>query len=153
MPKKVYRSLFDNNDVYEVEELTDKPAVSTEGVAGVKKDDAEEVTMKQLLDALNEIKGLLTEKKVGDAEKVAGVGEGNAPAVEANVTKVNPVIDEAAESKEAEEKSKEKDEKGAEKEVKDAYSQFSVVSGVKKEDPSVSTQVAFQKRYNNVANK
>lgn len=145
MPKKVYRSLFDSDDVYEVEELADNPEISTKGVAEVKADDAGEVTMKQLFDILTDIKGLLSDKKVGDANEEGAPS--NAPAEEAKVSEAEPVIDEAGEEGEEEDDTK-KDKKG----VKDSYSGFSRVGEAKKVDAVASTQVAFQNRYAKIAN-
>ena len=152
MAKKVYRSLFDNDDVYEVEELTDNPDISTSGIAAVKTEDAGGPgagaghTIEECWDAIQQIRDMLKDSK--------GVKDGNEPAAENKVEplkmeidKTNPVNAQDANGDEDEE------DKETSKEVKDAYSGFTRVGEKKKVDPAVATQVAFQSRYDSVGNK
>lgn len=165
MGKKVYRSLFDSEDVFEVEELTDDPEVSTEGIATVKKDASGEPVQHTVEDCWDAI------QKIADAvgcKLGKGVTDANEPGESTKVTKQNPTIDTKKDSEEGEEddetKNKkvgdaeegeegEEDDKGAAKDVKDAYKPFTSVGEKKKVDTAVATQVAFQHRYDAVANK
>ena len=149
MAKKVYRSLFDSDDVYDVDELTDNPDISTSGVAAVKAEDAGEPgvgahTVEECWDAIQEIRDML--KK--------GVKDGNEPAAENKVEPLNVEIDNAkqvnAQDDDGEEDNKEV---GASKGVKDAYSSFTRVGEKKVVDVATATQVAFQSRYDGVGNK
>ncbi len=157
MSKKVYRSLFDSDDVYEVEQLTDTPDISTEGVAKVA--DAEP-TLRNVLDAINglrdAIRGKLADKEPGDGNKVID------PDLEVDGTKaVNDEDGESGEGKpfEAGGKKAEGKEEGKEggkeasKDVKDSYSGFANSGKNVVKDQIGETQIAFQNRYNNVANK
>lgn len=166
MAKKVYRSLFDSDEVYEVEELTDEPEISTSGVAAVKTDGcggpaagAPVHTVDECWDAIEKLT-----KKVDDAlfGGKSNVKDGNEPATEMKVEpqkveidKSNPVNAQDAdpEEKDAPEDSDKDDDSKASKEVKDTYAAFTRISGGQKVDPATATQIAFQKRYEKVANK
>ena len=143
MSKKIYRSLFDSEDVYEVEELTDNPEVSTEGIATVKKDEGE-ITNKQLYDLICEIRDLF-KKPVTD----------NEPAIENEVAPLKQEIDKTAPVTTNDEDETEKvgEEEKTSKEVTDSYSKFATGVVNKDKDSVVTAQVSFQNRYNKVANK
>jgi len=143
MSKKIYRSLFDSEDVYEVEELTDNPEVSTEGIATVKKDEGE-ITNKQLYDLICEIRDLF-KKPVTD----------NEPAIENEVAPLKQEIDKTAPVTTNDENETEKvvEEEKTSKEVTDSYSKFATGVVNKDKDSVVTAQVSFQNRYNKVANK
>lgn len=142
MSKKIYRSLFDSEDVYEVEELTDNPEVSTEGIATVKKDEGE-ITNKQLYDLICEIRDLF-KKPVTD----------NEPAIENEVAPLKQEIDKTAPVTTNDEDETEKvgEEEKTSKEVTDSYSKFATGVVNKDKDSVVTAQVSFQNRYNKVAN-
>jgi len=142
MSKKIYRSLFDSEDVYEVEELTDNPEVSTEGIATVKKDEGE-ITNKQLYDLFCEIRDLF-KKPVTD----------NEPAIENEVAPLKQGIDKTAPVTTNDENETEKvgEEEKTSKEVTDSYSKFATGVVNKDKDSVVTAQVSFQNRYNKVAN-
>lgn len=145
MSKKIYRSLFDSDDVFEVEELTDETVEEVEATDA----DEDNVSNRQLLDILKDIlEAVKGGSKVTDSdqnENTGGSTKGCEPAGEMKVEPAKTVIDEDDE---------EKVEVEAEKEVKDAYSQFTRVGAVKDSANFIqSTQVAFQNRYNKVANK
>lgn len=156
MPKKVYRSLFDADDVYEVEELTDNPDISTSGIAEVKTEDAGGPaaghTIEECWDAIQGIKDSL--EKLTAKSKVK---DGNEPATEMKVEEQEIDIDSSkpvnANDSDDEDEEEEEVEVKASKDVKDAYSPFTRAGAAKKADPAVATQVAFQKRYDSVANK
>lgn len=167
MSKRIYRSLFDSDDVFEVEEVKDNPDISTEGVAATKQDSGEEVkeekfTLEDCGKAIKALKDEFTEFKKQFEKK-----DNIEPAGGDKVTKQEPVIDgddeiveEGAQTEDAfceecgkevgDEEPKEGDTAQA---VKDAYSKFTKVNDSKSADPRVATQVAFQKRYDSVANK
>ena len=165
MAKKLYRSLFDSDDVFEVEELTDEPEISTSGIAQVKTDecgDPKAATATHTVDECWDAIEKLT-KKVDDAlfGGKSNVKDGNEPATEMKVEpqkveidKSNPVNAQDADPSE-EDKDKKSEDGGTEasKEVKDTYAAFAQISDNKKVDPAVATQIAFQKRYEKVANK
>jgi hypothetical protein len=142
MSKKIYRSLFDSEDVYEVEELTDNPEVSTEGIATVKKDEGE-ITNKQLYDLICEIRDLF-KKPVTD----------NEPAIENEVAPLKQEIDKTAPvtTNDEDETEKVEEEEKTSKEVTDSYSKFATGVVNKDKDSVVTAQVSFQNRYNKVAN-
>lgn len=142
MSKKIYRSLFDSEDVYEVEELTDNPDVSTEGIATVKKDEGE-ITNKQLYDLMCEIRDLF-KKPVTD----------NEPAIENEVAPLEQEIDKTAPVTTNDENETEKvgEEEKTSKAVTDSYSKFATGVVNKDKDSVVTAQVSFQNRYNKVAN-
>lgn len=150
MSKKIYRSLFDSDDVYEVEELTDNPEVSTKGIATVKQDEGE-ITNKQIYDLLCEIRDVLN-KPIAD----------NDPAVKTTVEPLKQEIDETAPAttndedgtKEPENKEfkKVEEEEKTSKEVTDSYAKFAGKT-VNQDSDNVAVQVAFQNRYAKVANK
>ena len=167
MGKKIYRSLFDSPDVFEVEELSDEPDTNVQcggeqdNIAKVKASDADEETVSnaQLRDLLKDIlEAIKGKKEVSDSDQDPNTGgstKGCEPAGEMKVESVDPIIDEdGADEDDEEKKVKVETETKTEKEVKDAYSNFTKVSGIKDSaDLVTSTQVAFQNRYNKVANK
>lgn len=156
--KKVYRSLFDSDDVFEVEELTDNPEVSTEGIAEVKKDEdgtKTTHTIDECWNAIQEIKASLAGGKVKDANEPATPDKVEPQKVDIDKSKaVNATdgFDEDDPTKVGDE-SKEDEEDDTTKGVKDSYSAFTRVGEKKKVDPAVATQVAFQSRYDRIANK
>ena len=162
MGKKVYRSLFDSDDVYEVEELTDEPTISTSGVATVKTDDgcgggSATHTVDECWDAIEKLTKKVDDALFGGKSKVK---DGNEPATEMKVEpqkieidKTNPVNAQDADPEDDTKKPAEEGGEDANKEVKDAYAAFTRIAGSKKVDPATATQVAFQKRYERVANK
>lgn len=167
MSKKIYRSLFDSDDVYEVEEISDDTEVSTEGIAEVKHDEdgceskKEEHTIEDCWNAIQKLQDTLISKK--EKEEV----KDDEPATEikveeqkANIDKSKSVNDDDEEEKVEEEEvvedseDKEDDKKDEDrKDVKDSYAAFANVRASKSEDLQAATQVAFQNRYNKVANK
>lgn len=162
--KKVYRSLFDSDEVYEVTELTDDPEVSSDGVASVKKDSDPEPTKGHTIEdcwgAIQKIADAVGCKLDGEDKGKKGVTDANSPAEGNEVTKQNPTLDsEDDEDGEEDDKSKkvsdseDEDDPKAPQEVKDAYKGFTSVGEKKKFDIKAATQVAFQNRYNAVANK
>lgn len=140
--KRIYRSLFDADEIYEVEELTDNPEVSTEGIAKVKQDETE-ISNKQLWDLLCEVKDLLNGKPIGD----------NEPEAENKVKPVNPEIDNEEVVTTNDEEEIKKVEEENERSVKDSYSKFAKDTGAKVDKGITPVKVAFQKRYDAVANK
>lgn len=156
MAKKVYRSLFDSDDVYEVEEINDDPSKSTSGIAEVRKDeDGTEPTLKDCWNAI---------QKLGDAvAELAGKGkekkDANEPAEEnkakeggSDIDKSKPVNAQDADDGDGDEEKDNGEEDG--KEVKDSYKAFtSVGSKSDKEAQVTAVQVAFQSRYDNIGNK
>lgn len=164
--KKVYRSLFDSDEVFEVEELTDNPEVSTEGIQAVKTEDRG-ITLDKVYDMLSEVRDLLRKPKADSEpavnENTGGSTGGNAPAEENKVERVEPVIDKKAKAKDNEAKEEpatteeaskvESEPEGTANDVKDSYSAFTRVGETKKQDTITATQIAFQNRYAKVANK
>lgn len=164
--KKVYRSLFDSDEVYEVEEITDNPEISTEEIAEVKQDNdgcesKKEHTVEDCWNAIMKLQDALISKKeekeeVKDDEPAV---ESKVEAQKANIDKSKSVNDEEEEKVEEEEvvedSEDEEDDKKDEdrKDVKDSYAVFASVRDSKCEDLQAATQVAFQNRYNKVANK
>lgn len=211
MPKKVYRSLFDADDVYEVEELTDNPDISESGVAKVKKDEGGP-TLEGCWDAIKKLS-----EKFDVAFGTPKIKDGNEPATWMEVEPLKQEIDgskpvnaqdardayavflgggtpyvcfansEASARKFAEESEGDgsratkviklvkntrdydyyvgdprsvpiadadgANDKETSKDVKDAYSGFTRVGEKKVMDTATATQVAFQSRYDKVANK
>lgn len=156
MPKKVYRSLFDSDDVFEVEELTDDPEISTDDIVEVNTKDADEdaPTLAKCWDAIKSLNAKMDAMMSGKKVK-----DGNEPAEEMKVTKVDPEIDNGklvnAQDSEDEEvdKSEEDEEKKEDKEVKDSYSVFARAGKEKVVDTATATQLAFQSRYDKCGNK
>lgn len=153
MTKKVYRSLFDSDDVYEVEQLTDTPDISTAGVAKVA--DAEP-TLQNILDAINglrdAIRGKVVDNEPGEGNKVVN------PNLEVDGTKaVNDGGEKSGEGEavavEGEKAESDEEGKEASKEVKDSYSGFANSGKTVVKDHVGKTQIAFQNRYAKVANK
>jgi len=141
MPRtKVYRSLFDSDDVFEVEELTDTTETESKKI----KQDEGEITNKQIWDLLCEMRDTLCAKPVTD----------NEPAENNSVSPVKQEIDkeEPVTTNDEYESEKVENEEEASREVKDTYSKFAN-NLVNKDSGGVSTQVAFQNRYAKVANK
>lgn len=171
MKKKLFRNLFDSDDVYEVEEITDDPDISTSGIAQVKKDESgaatgeseKEPTIKDCWDAIKKIADAVGCSLSGETKK-----DSNEPAEGNKVTTKGPDVDKSKsvttndsddeddETKKVEDEDGTDDTKGEDektKEVKDAYSAFARAGEKGKQDIAQATQVAFQHRYDAVANK
>lgn len=158
MTKKVYRSLFDADDIYEVEELTDNPDISESGVAKVKTKDAKSKkdeggpTLEGCWDAIKDLSAKF------DAAFGTGkpkIKDGNEPATGMEVEPLKQEIDgsKPVNAQDADDEDKDEDGKETSKDVKDAYSGFTRVGDKKIADTATATQVAFQSRYDKVANK
>lgn len=169
MPRTVYRSLFDADDVYEVEELQDNPDISESGVAAVKTEDAKfkkdegEPTIQDCWNAIKDLSAKFDAAfGTGGSDGKPKLKDGNEPAtgmevepVEAEIDKSKPVnaqdSDDGDEDRDDESEGKDRDK--ASKDVKDAYSGFTRVGEKKVMDTVTATQIAFQSRYDKVANK
>ena len=159
MKKKIYRSLFDSDEVYEVEEITDNPEVSTDNISPVKQDDGCAVenghTIEDCWNAIQKLSDAIfnKSKKEVDDNEPANTNEVTPQKVEIDKSKSVNDDEEVEEEEIVEDADESEEDKKSEKEVKDAYSKFAKVSDSVKQDPILATQVAFQSRYNNVANK
>lgn len=166
MPKKVYRSLFDADDVYEVEELTDNPDISESGVAKVKTEDAKSKkdeggpTLEGCWDAIKDLSAKFDAVfGTGGSAGKPKIKDGNEPATGMEVEPLKQEIDgsKPVNAQDADgaddEEDKDEDSKVTSKDVKDAYSGFTRVGEKKVMDTATATQVAFQSRYDKVANK
>lgn len=165
MPRTVYRSLFDADDVYEVEELKDNPDISESGVAAVKTEDAKfkkdegEPTIQDCWNAIKDLSAKFDAAfGTGGSDGKPKLEDGNEPAtgmevepVEAEIDKSKPVN--VQDSDDGDEEREGKDRDKASKDVKDAYSGFTRVGEKKVMDTVTATQIAFQSRYDKVANK
>lgn len=162
--KKLYRSLFDSDEVYEVEEISDDTEISTEDIAEVKHDEdgcaekKEAHTIEDCWNAIQKLTDAVFSNKEEKKEEVKDDEPAEANKVEpqkVDIDKSKSVNDEEVEEEEVVEDSKPEDEEdeGEKKEVKDAYSKFAKVTDSKLEDLQTATQIAFQNRYNKVANK
>lgn len=167
--KKIYRSLFDSDDVYEVEEITDNPDESTDGIAGVKTSDECGGKEPTVQDCMKAIMGLYDALGIDPKNGKKKVKDGNEPQTETKVTEQKVEIDKSkpvnpqdsddededeADVKDADDEENDEDDKGDKSSVKDSYSVFARVGeGDKTADIMTATQVAFQKRYDSVANK
>lgn len=144
MGKKVYRSLFDSDDVFEVEELTDEPAPTNPAEpAGGAGNPVH--TVDECWDAIEQLT-----KKVDDA--LCGgnrVKDGEDPDNSTKGKEGETTVKATDEDPDADDKSGD----DASKDVKDSYSVFAKVGDSKKLDPAVGAQIAFQERYEKVANK
>lgn len=169
MPKKVYRSLFDADDVYEVEELTDHPDISESGIAAVKTEDAKSKkdeggpTLEGCWDAIKDLSAKFDAAfGTGGSAGKPKIKDGNEPATGMEVEPLKMEIDksEPINAQDSDDEDVDKDDEGedkdgekASKDVKDAYSGFTRVGEKKVMDTATATQVAFQSRYDKVANK
>lgn len=160
MPKKVYRSLFDADDVYEVEELTDNPDISESGVARVKTEDASVKkdeggpTLEGCWDAIKDLSAKFDAAfGTGGSGGKPKIKDGNEPATDMEVEPLKQEIDGSKPVNAQDADDKDEDGKETSKDVKDAYSGFTRVGEKKVMDTATATQVAFQSRYDKVANK
>lgn len=162
--KKVYRSLFDSDDVYEVEELTDNPEISTENIAPVKQDDGEVPaghTIEDCWDAIQKLTDIVMKSSKGVKDDEPAVTNEVTPQA-VDIDKSKPVTDEDEDEVNEDEEVEDcgvkyTDSDGEceneDKSVKDSYSRFAGVKDSVKKDPIRATQIAFQHRYDKVANK